>query len=276
MDEDQGAVDLPDGPTFVPKAKAPEPTSLEGWQHFDLHTRVQKVLSSLPRHFKSGAKYRGLLATDVYSINTSQATLIEQGVVETLNERRSKWDPSGDYREYRFVRQSQRFPDVLLVHEKSNEILFGIELKGWYLLAKEQEPSFRLHVSANVCAPADLLVVFPWALSEVISGKPQLFQPFITQMRFAAEYRNFFWQEARKAMGRPAGISVAPHTSPYPPRSAKINDAADNDKDGNLGRIARAGLLVDFVRQTDLTLLRGIPVCAWRGFLRSHVDRGVL
>ena len=39
----------------------------------------------------------------------------------------------------------------------------GIELKGWYVLAKEKEPSFRYKVTPAVCAPADLLVVVPWA-----------------------------------------------------------------------------------------------------------------
>jgi hypothetical protein len=48
----------------------------------------------------------------------------------------------------------------------------GIELKGWYVLAKEKEPSFRYKVTLTVCAPADLLVVVPWALSNVISGRP--------------------------------------------------------------------------------------------------------
>ena len=42
-------------------------------------------------------------------------------------------------------------------------ILLGIELKGWHLLAKETEPSFRFLATPQACARADLFVVYPLA-----------------------------------------------------------------------------------------------------------------
>ncbi|WP_447859617.1 zinc ribbon domain-containing protein [Nitrospira calida] len=70
----------------------------------------------------------------------------------------------------------------------------GIELKGWYLLAKEAEPSLRFQVTAAACAQRDLIVVVPWVLGNVISGSPILFEPFIESAKYAADYRNYHWQ----------------------------------------------------------------------------------
>ncbi len=63
-------------------------------------------------------------------------------------------------------------------------------LKGWYLLAKEAEPSLRFQVTEIACADQDLLVVVPWVLDNVISGSPILFEPFVESARFAAAHRN--------------------------------------------------------------------------------------
>lgn len=73
-------------------------------------------------------------------------------------------------------------------------ILMGIELKGWYALSKEAEPSCRFKASPKVCAPQDLLVVYPWALSGVVSGKPELYAPYVIGARTAAERRNWHWR----------------------------------------------------------------------------------
>ena len=59
---------------------------------------------------------------------------------------REVWDPDEKYTFYRFVRQPQTFPDVLLKRNANEtgalneEILLGIELKSWYLLAKKGSP----------------------------------------------------------------------------------------------------------------------------------------
>ena len=59
-------------------------------------------------------------------------------MVKILNDLRSVWDPDSQYQTYAFVRQPQTFPDVVLRQiDNGEQVLLGIELKGWYLLAKD-------------------------------------------------------------------------------------------------------------------------------------------
>jgi len=103
---------------------------------------------------------------------------------------REIWDPNGEYKLYNFIRQAQVFPDVRLETTapdvpEADRVLMGIELKGWFVLAKEGEPSFRYRASPAVCASQDLMVVYPWTLDEVVSGRPKLLRPFIEEARYA-------------------------------------------------------------------------------------------
>lgn len=167
------------------------------WEHFNLWTRVRESIFALPLYFRSETGLSGLSATDIFTLNAALGATIEDNVVKTLNEMRSVWDPDGEYKLYGFVRQAQTFPDVLLrrysSHDAEPDIILGIELKGWYVLAKEAEPSFRFQVTPSACAPQDMLMVVPWALSDVISGSPQVFAPFVMSARYAAAYRNYHW-----------------------------------------------------------------------------------
>lgn len=121
---------------------APLPTSPDGkWEHFEIFGYIYKALFALPSFFKSDLIVSGVLATDLFTFNSSLGATIESQVAEALNELRSTWDPEQKYTLYRFVRQPQTFPDVTLrasAPEVDPPILMGIELKGWYVLAKEQ------------------------------------------------------------------------------------------------------------------------------------------
>lgn len=167
------------------------------------------------------------------------------------------------------MRQPQTFPDVTLrvsAPEIQPQILMGIELKGWYILAKEREPSFRYKVTPAVCAPADLLVVYPWALSNVISGSPVLFEPYVVSARYAAEYRNWYWRYKKEGRGRNE-IALSSSTGFYPTKSAPISDEAISDKGGNFGRYARTGLMDAYIAKLMREELSGIPISAWQSFL---------
>jgi len=142
----------------------------------------------------------------------------------------------------------------------------GIELKGWYALAKEREPSFRYVVTPAVCAPADLLVVFPWVLSSVISGSPQLFQPYIVSARYAALYRNWHWQHRRRTRSDSRIVLSEAHNY-YPVKSDPISDVARSDSGGNFGRFARTGLMSNYIEDLYQDELSGIPLSAWQRFL---------
>jgi hypothetical protein len=133
------------------------------------------------------------------------------------------------YSRYAFVRQSQTFPGVLLRNQQDEkDILFGVELKSWYVLSKEGEPSFRYQATPEACADADLVVVIPWILSEVISGTPRLLRPYVELARYAAEYRNYYWQKSRVERGEPSGIRKPPASNrhPYPSSKQEASDEA--------------------------------------------------
>ncbi|TAJ03424.1 MAG: hypothetical protein EPO68_17415, partial [Planctomycetota bacterium] len=106
---------------------------------------MKEALTALPVHFHSRTVIEGLRAPDLHTLNSPLGAVIEDQVVETLNAIRSVWDPERQYSTYAFRRQPQTFPDVLLAEGRpGSTAILGIELKGWYLLAKEAVPTFRM------------------------------------------------------------------------------------------------------------------------------------
>lgn len=148
----------------------------------------------------------------------------------------------------------------------------GVELKSWYILAKEGEPSFRYLVTPVACASQDLFVVVPWALSNVLSGNPVVFEPYIETARFIAEYRNYWWQHVRSAN---SDITINPPSRvvPYPAPKTLMNDVPTSDSGNNFGRIARIklGEFDDWVARFNQVSLLGINVREWRRFFREQV-----
>ena len=239
------------------------------WQHYELWIRVRDAIRALPDYFKTSTNIEGILGPDIFTLNSVLGATIEEQIVRTLNDLRPVWDPDKQYQTYAFVRQPQCFPDVVL-RQKTNgqNILMGIELKGWYLLASEAEPSLRFYATPAVCNPWDLLVVVPWALSNVLAGSPIAYAPFIETARFCAQRRNYYWEYERKAKGD-TGVILSTHTTPYPKKSDPISDRAVADAGGNFGRIARYGVMDAYVDEMMQTDLAGIPAAAWLEFFRN-------
>jgi len=260
---------LPSQPQPTPPARQ---TPSETWVHYGLWMRVIEALENLPREFNSTITVSGIAATQVYTFGAVLGATIEEEVVRTLNNLKPLWDPDNAYDSYRFVRQSQTFPDVVLQAPEGATPLLGIELKSWYLLAKEGEPSLRFHVTPRACSPQDLFVVVPWALSNVLSGSPLVYEPFIESARYVAEYRNYWWQSIRVTEAD-AAITSPTNVMPYPGPKTQINDMAVSDSGNNFGRVARIKLqeFDDWVaRFADLSLL-GILVGQWRKFFRDQI-----
>lgn len=229
------------------------------------------ALKSLPAHFSSNLDITGVSATDLFNFHSALGATIEDQVVEALNGMRAVWDPDNQYQTFRFVRQPQTFPDVRLQREVTTDptnILLGIELKGWFALSKEGEPSFRYVITPNACAEADLLVVAPWIFKNVISGKPKLLPVFIEEARYAAQLRNYHWQYERGDGSDAAGVLLSAHRTPYPAKKDKSSDKAKNDSGGNFGRIARTGVMKAFVESAMKEPVAGIPISAWQRFLK--------
>ena len=239
--------------------------------HNQLYGNVREAVASLPLYFRTETHIEGIVATDLHTLNTVLGATIEEQVVRTLNQARNIWDPDDEYTLYSFVRQAQTFPDVLLRRSSDGNVLLGIELKGWYLLAKEREPSLRFQVTEAACADQDLVVVVPWALSNVISGSPVVFEPFVESARAAARHRNHHWQHVRKT-SLDVGIRIPEGVSPYPNKSDHILDRPIADGGGNFGRLARTGLMDAYVQQLNDVLLCGIKTIYWQDFLRAFQE----
>jgi hypothetical protein len=154
--------------------------------------------------------------------------------------------------------------------------VLGIELKGWFMLAKEGEPSFRMTQTPAACADHDLLVVVPWYLDNVLSGKPVAAEPFVVSSRWAAEYRNYYWQVTRRVQpGTNVHITAPPSAHPYPTKDEPIADIPAYDGGGNFGRVSRVpGLMSEWVAATNQLEVLGVRNENWYRFLKLHTDRG--
>lgn len=232
--------------------------------------RVREALMALPGYFNSTTNIEGIDAADLFALNTMLGTTIEVQVVNTLNRIRDVWDPDDEWPLYRFERQAQTFPDVLLRRQLDSgdfDVALGIELKGWYVLSKEAVPSFRYTVTPAACTEWDLLTVVPWHLSNVLSGVPRVDSPGLWSARYAAQYRNYWWQHGRDTTRNPT-IESPTVDAPYRQRS-NTSDRPAYDGGGNFGRIARIGIMSDWIKDTLSRPLAGIPARDWIEFLRS-------
>ncbi len=251
-----------------------EPSRLlpaRGEEHFQIYKDVREGISSLPIYFRTETHISGIMATDLHTLNNVLGATIEEQVVRTLNLIRNTWDADEKYSLYSFVRQAQTFPDVLLRKTSTDEILLGIELKGWYLLAKEAEPSLRFQATATACAKRDLIVVVPWVFGNVISGSPILFEPFIESAKYAADYRNHHWQHVRETK-QDTRIEIPQSVRPYPSKADQILDKPRSDGGGNFGRLARTGMMDSYIQKLNEVPLCGIKIVYWRQFLKAFQE----
>ncbi len=235
--------------------------------------RVSEAVLAMPSYFSSPTNIEGLAATDLFVLNTVLGATIEVQVVETLNRMRDVWDPDDQCLLFGFERQAQTFPDVLLRRRTAAgeyEVALGVELKGWYILAKEGVPSFRYTVTPGACTNWDLLIVVPWRLSNVLSGIPRISTPGVWSARHAAVMRNYWWQYIRKTSGNRT-IRSPESVTPYMPRD-NTSDKPAYDGGGNFGRIARIGIMDDWVSETRRQPLAGIPAQDWIAFIRRYAE----
>lgn len=274
FDDDSDTADETDADIAVdPDAPdAPVEPALDPDDRFTLlRTRVRGALLALPGEFEFGNPISGIAATDLFNLNTLLGAGIEVEVVRTLNKLRSMWDPSEEWLGYRFERSPQAFPDVRLVRrdEGSDDIALGIELKGWWLLSKEGEPSLRYKVTPSACAPHDLICVVPWHLSDAVAGIPQVIEPWVASARYAAEFRDWHWQN-RKGTTNDTAIDHPAGAAPYPSKADLVVAKPRFDPD-NFGRLPRAHpLMDDFLARSKQHEVLGIAVQNWIQFLARH------
>ena len=241
-----------------------------------LRKTLLNALIALPHYFSSKINIEGLGATDLFSINTLLGGAIEEQTVSILNGMRSIWDPNGRWYNRIFIRFPESFPDVRLVRSPDDlEPAIGIELKGWYLLSKEKEPSFR-KASADATTPWDLIVCCPWALSNILSGRPLIYEPYIEQAKYAADMRTYYWQHRKRASESRSNEIIQPETQPYPRPGTKYVDNPKSDSGNNFGRLARVPNLMEAWVEKALDLkLSGIEARYWIAFFSAFAERKI-
>lgn len=240
-----------------------------------LQAGVRAALLALPGEFEFKHTVSGIAATDLFNLNTFLGAGIEMEVVRTLNALRPIWDPGNAWAGYRFERSSQAFPDVRLVNRgmAGEDIALGIELKGWWMLAKEGVPSLRYQVAPAACAPHDLVCVVPWHLSNAVSGEAIAAEPWVESARYAAEWRDYWWQNIRKAVGTDSSVTYPEDAAPYPNKAERSAAVPAYDGGGNYGRLPRCRPLMDaYVASTMTVPILGIEARAWVAFLKLHTD----
>ena len=207
--------------------------------------------------------------------------MIESKVVTFLNSNRNLWD-AGEWKEYHFIRSNESFPDVRLV-ERGNprHVIMGIELKSWFILSKEGEPSFRYRTASEACDKNDLLCIVPWYLSDAVCGSPKLTSPWVYSAKAASEATKRYWELERQTETalslEQRGLIVPQGAKPYMENARdKTNYKPVNDGGNNFGRLARTGIMSSFVEETLRIDILGIPADNWRLFLKAHSDSNSL
>lgn len=237
----------------------------------------EKTLPALPEFFKMDNSYSGIPATDLFSLNTLLGSTIEHQVVQALNRQRELWD-DGMWTDYHFVRHGQSFPDVRLEkHDSTQESNLGIELKSWFILSKEGEPSFRYKTAPEACSEYDLICVVPWYLDEVVSGKPIVMAPWIYGAKKASEANMYYWTYVRETKSNATiaqrGFKERTNMEVHPASKTNSNlEPLLSEKGNNFGRLSRTGLMNSYIEKILNTPLLGIPAEHWQKFFKMHAD----
>jgi hypothetical protein len=87
--------------------------------------------------------------------------------------------------------------------------------------------------------------------------------------QYAAKQRNYYWQYERAAQ-EDATVIPATDIKTYPLKKDRISDRAAKDAGGNFGRLARYGVMSDYVRAMMTTSIRGVPAQEWLNFFKKH------
>lgn len=241
-----------------------------------LQAGVQKALLALPSRFMFRQTIEGIDATDLHSLSTFLGASIETEMVRSLNGLTAVWDPDNRWAGYTFERSAQSFPDVRLIRRQIDQadIALGVELKGWWMLAKEGRPNLRYQVAPAACTEYDLVCVVPWHLDNAVSGSAVAVTPWVESARYAADWRDYWWEHVRDAKGTDASVEYPVDAHPYPEKADRVTAKPAYDGGGNYGRLPRCRPLMDDFRLSTMeTRILGIEARAWVAFLSLHTER---
>lgn len=79
------------------KRPAPERIEPVDWEHYQILQRIRDAVFALPDYFSTPTEIAGMLAMDLFTLNSALGAMIEVQVVATLNALRPVWDPDKEY-----------------------------------------------------------------------------------------------------------------------------------------------------------------------------------
>ena len=122
----------------------------------------------------------------------------------------------------------------------------------------------------------NLSAVLGSAIKNVLSGEPVVYEPYIEQARYVAEFRNWWWANARETDDTLDQRQVNPpdeEVGPYPAPKTRTADQPVKDGGNNFGRVARlAGLMDDYTSSLRAQRIAGIPADHWTQFFKRHAE----
>ena len=101
---------------------------------------------------------------------------------------------------------------------------------------------------------------------------PTVMTPWVYPARDAAEYRNHWWTEVRVTTTDPGIVQPSRPISPYPTKADEVTDKPVSDRGGNFGRLARTGLMDDFLQTSRQTSIAEIAAEHWISFFRIYSE----
>ena len=76
------------------------------------------------------------------------------------------------------------------------------------------------------------------------------------------------WKRVRRTL-----FAVPSHVGPYPAKRDLISDKPNSDGGNNFGRLARYGIMDDYIAAMMQEPVRGVPVSAWITFFKEHMKQ---
>ena len=99
-----------------------------------------------------------------------------------------------------------------------------------------------------------------------------MLEPWVHGAREAAEHRNHWWTEVRATTTDPGIDHPADPGRPYPNKADEVADKPVADRGGNFGRLARTGIMDDFLKTSLSTSVAGIEAEHWIKFFRIYSE----
>jgi hypothetical protein len=168
--------------------------------------RLEKELQSGDEEEESLSEVIKSYVSVLSEFNNYVGQGIENTLVQHLNNAAyEKW--SKQDQNLQFARNTVQFPDLLLVDEEKDECFLHVEVKSWYIFASDPITA-RFHTAPEYIKDDCLLVVFPWYMTEIVSGTPKLLSPLVGSAKELAERRDQVWIDGYQGRADPGTKKV--------------------------------------------------------------------